>query len=145
MRSVCAGGCGRPRIAGPDFYLSGGLPRQKCKKCLAKDARNWRKANPAKHRASRWKANHQSHLKRRFGLTPAEYDALVAQSDGLCGICRKPETRARRIALDHDHATGEIRGFLCSGCNLLLGNAKDSIDLLEQAIQYLKKSKEKFQ
>lgn len=45
------------------------------------------------------------------------------------------------IHLDHCHTTGEFRGFICSSCNLLIGHAKNSIEVLENAIQYLKNSK----
>ncbi len=44
-----------------------------------------------------------------------------------------------RICFDHDHKTGEFRGWICQRCNLTLGNVKDSIDLLEALIEYLKK------
>lgn len=140
---VCSGGCGRKRSVGPDFYLdTSGKPRQKCKSCTAVDNTRWRKENPETYRKWHRQANHRMNLKKRFGLTVEEYNVLVALSDGRCGICRKPESRDRRMCLDHDHKTGEVRGFLCSHCNLTLGNAGDSVEWLELAIQYLK-SKEK--
>lgn len=104
---------------------------------MAIDAAHWRKKHPAQHKVIYTRANHRSNLKNRFGLTVEEFNILVAQSDGLCGICREIEIRDRRMCLDHDHKTGVVRGFLCSRCNLLLGNAADSIELLENACRYL--------
>lgn len=110
---------------------------------MAKDAAAWRAANPDRHRAIFRKANHKVNLLRRFGITVEQYNAFVAQSDGLCGICRQPETRDRRLSLDHDHQTGAIRGFLCSRCNLLLGSAQDNQDRLLAAARYLNDGQEK--
>lgn len=70
------------------------------------------------------------------------------KSDGLCEICKKPETslanygtKSRRLAIDHCHTTGEFRGLLCANCNQGLGRFKDNIESLENAINYLKKNK----
>ncbi len=135
----CAGGCGLERELGPNFYVgSDGHPRQKCKRCMSKDNEAWRRANPEKHKRAYQVRNHRSNLKTRFGMSVEEYNVLVAQSDGVCGICREPESRERKLCLDHDHQTGALRGFLCSRCNLLLGNASDSVELLKQAIRYLR-------
>lgn len=108
---------------------------------MAEDATRWRRENPEAYKALHRGPNHKANLKRRFGLSVEEYNVLVAMTDGLCGICRQPEVRDRRMCLDHDHKTGEIRGFLCSRCNLLLGNAGDNVEWLEKAILYLKSTK----
>lgn len=136
----CSGNCGRRRVVGPDFFTEKetGRARPRCKHCMTKDAQRWNKQNPEKHKAIYRRCNHASNLKKRFGLTVPEFDALAQQSDGTCGICHRPETRNRRLSLDHNHRTGEIRGFLCSRCNLLLGNGGDNPDLLEAAATYLR-------
>jgi hypothetical protein len=78
-----------------------------------------------------------SSVHKRFGLAPAEYLVLLGKQDGRCGICRN-KPRTRRLAVDHDHKTGMIRGLLCSRCNnRLLGAANDSIERLQHAIDYL--------
>lgn len=87
-----------------------------------------------KHReASRrytWKA-------RGIDITPERYDELLASQNGRCAICREPPI-SRRLSVDHDHATNEIRGLLCHKCNRALGSLA-SISLLVRAIFYLKK------
>lgn len=69
-------------------------------------------------------------LKRKYNLTPQEYDQMLAEQGGVCGLCGKtPEQNGRRLAVDHDHACcpgrttcGQcIRGLLCTVCNNWLG------------------------
>jgi len=43
----------------------------------------------------------------------------------------------RRLAMDHDHKTGFIRGLLCHQCNVMLGAARDNVAVLASAIRYL--------
>jgi hypothetical protein len=76
-------------------------------------------------------------LRRLFSLTPAEYDRIVWTQLGVCGICEKPP-RTVPLAVDHDHATGLIRGAICWRCNRLLGVARDSLKLLAAAAEYLR-------
>ena len=56
------------------------------------------------------------HLKRRYGITQEQYDALLRSQGGKCGICKCLPGR-KRLCVDHDHATGRIRGLLCVRCN----------------------------
>lgn len=70
------------------------------------------------------------HLRRKYGLTGDEYDALLDRQGGVCAICRQPERlmgrgRVRRLAVDHDHRTGKVRGLLCASCNTVLGQLRD--------------------
>lgn len=79
---------------------------------------------------------------KRYGITPVEYRAITLTQDDLCAICRKEEPNEHkytRLAVDHCHKTGKVRGLLCSHCNTGLGKFRDSVILLEKAIQYLKK------
>ena len=58
----------------------------------------------------------------------------------ICNICKNPESHKQRsLALDHDHITGKVRGFLCTNCNLGMGLFKDNIEILNNAIEYLTK------
>lgn len=65
-------------------------------------------------------------------------DHFSAFESNVCAICKQPESRKRHLALDHDHATGNIRGFLCSRCNIGLGFFRDDISYLGSAIEYLR-------
>lgn len=81
---------------------------------------------------------HRDHIKRRYGLTPAQYDALVELQGGRCAICRQSPTGKRtRLHVDHDHLTGEVRGLLCNLCNVALGAIHDDPAILRAAIVYL--------
>lgn len=73
------------------------------------------------------------HLQRRYGISAARVDELVAEQGGLCAICRagKPEH------VDHEHLTGKVRGVLCFNCNGGLGQFKDRPDVLKRAVAYL--------
>ncbi|WMX18936.1 hypothetical protein [Escherichia phage vB_EcoP_PAS59] len=85
-------------------------------------------------------------LRRLYGITLAEYDALFEKQEGLCAICGQPETATlkgvvKRLAVDHCHEGLHIRGLLCSSCNTGLGLFKDSPENLENAIKYLRGGK----
>ena len=79
----------------------------------------------------------KSFLKRLYGITVEEYDAMLERQGGVCAICAGEETRGQRLAVDHCHATGKVRGLLCFSCNTTLGKFNDSQELLARAIKYL--------
>ena len=95
-------------------------------------------------------------LKSVYGISLEIYEQILANQGGRCAICRKEETvkykngTIRRLALDHDHACcptktscGKcIRGLLCYICNTTLGKLNDDVSILENAIEYLTKTKE---
>jgi hypothetical protein len=76
-------------------------------------------------------------LKNRYGLSVADYEAMLAAQGGVCAICGQPDSTGRRLSVDHDHNTGAVRGLLCSHCNRGIGHFKDSTTLLARAIEYL--------
>lgn len=80
-------------------------------------------------------------LKRKYGITIAEYDTMLAAQGGGCAICgTKTNTyrgEARHFAVDHDHDTGRVRGLLCQTCNRMIGLAGDSVERLKAAARYL--------
>lgn len=70
-------------------------------------------------------------------LTPPDYQALFVAQGGRCAICKRKPEEWRRLAVDHDHETNEIRGLLCSRCNTALGLLGDTAALLRAAADYL--------
>lgn len=97
-------------------------------------AKAWKKANPEKVAISKRK----NYLKRTYGLVGGDFDALVVAHDGKCAICHNPFSSSRDRHIDHCHATGKVRGLLCSACNTILGMSKDSSKVLISAARYLK-------
>lgn len=83
-------------------------------------------------------ASHASMVARVYGLTAAQYAALKAAQGGRCALCRRATGATRNLSVDHDHATGLVRGLLCRPCNDLLGHARDEIAFFERGIEYLK-------
>lgn len=79
-------------------------------------------------------------LPARYGITEAAYLALLDAQQSRCALCLlafDKTAKATTPHVDHDHVTGKVRGLLCHHCNVLLGHAKDSADLLTSAIRYL--------
>jgi Recombination endonuclease VII len=77
-------------------------------------------------------------LKSLYGLSGDQYNALYNAQGGCCAICGRTD---KRLAVDHDHSTGYVRGLLCGRCNPALGAFRDSVSLLQDAIDYLKWSR----
>jgi len=69
----------------------------------------------------------------KYGITKEQYDELLMFQKKRCAICH----RDRKLVIDHDHATGKVRGLLCNDCNATLGFAQDKIEVLANAIDYL--------
>ena len=72
----------------------------------------------------------------RYNITEADYDRILAEQNGGCGICGVLPAH-KTFHIDHDHTTGHVRGILCHQCNMMLGGAGDLVDTLEKGIQYL--------
>jgi hypothetical protein len=94
-------------------------------------ARVARQARKQNNDPSLWNAD----LKRLYGISVAEYDALLAKQGGVCAICRQHSKR--RLCVDHCHLTGTVRGLLCDRCNLGLGYLKEDQASLVAALAYL--------
>lgn len=87
-----------------------------CKECKAKDQRN-------------------IHLKLNYGITDEDYIKMYKKQFGKCAICNLSYDL---LYVDHNHTTGEVRKLLCSNCNFIIGHSKESIDILNNVISYLK-------
>jgi len=108
-----------------------------CKECSSKICILHRKnmTEEQKERKREWGFHHR-HL-RKYGLTSSAFSTLLRGQKNRCAICRHKFTMDKKPAVDHDHKTGKVRGLLCTNCNRVLGNAKDDVNVLFTAIQYL--------
>lgn len=134
------------------FYRSRGKhgysdrPMCRCIACYGKKSRAYyRRKYPGDpgFRAKLYETSRRNLLRRRFGLQAGEYDAMLAAQDFGCAICgatrsRHANGRPCRLAVDHDHATGKVRGLLCSRCNQMIGHVGEDVSILAAAIAYLK-------
>ena len=81
--------------------------------------------------------NRASLYKRKYGIELQEYESLVKLQNGVCAVCGEISSSGRRLAIDHSHTTGRVRGLLCNNCNVGLGLAGDNIYRLLQLAEYL--------
>lgn len=105
-----------------------------------------------KQTSKRWYQENKEHclikmrnnwLIRHYKITSAEYEILLLSQNSKCAICKASETgrkKQKHFPVDHDHKTGKIRGLLCDQCNKGLGHFKDDPEIMERAIQYVKRS-----
>lgn len=102
--------------------------------------RLYRQRHPEKRAEEKWRA--------RFGLSAADYKRLSEAQGHRCAICGRPELDRhakgghKRLAVDHNHKTGEVRGLLCRGCNTGIGSLREDPVLLQRAAAYLLESAE---
>lgn len=131
-REYRAGNSGAEKAQAAAYY-------RRNKATIAARAKARREADPAKydHRARERLVN------RLYRISLEERDALEAAQGGTCAICEKAETttskagRVRRLAIDHCHTSGRVRGLLCGSCNRALGLFGDDPGLLDKAAKYL--------
>jgi hypothetical protein len=88
-------------------------------------------------------ARYSYHLKTKHGITLAQYQLLVREQDGKCAICGETDINGKRLAVDHDHKTGKIRGLLCTKHNTALGLLGDDLAGVKRAYDYLRKRAQK--
>lgn len=72
----------------------------------------------------------------RYGITEEQYQEMLVSQEGKCAICSRV---LQRPHVDHDHATGHVRGLLCDNCNRGIGHLQENTEVLAAAIKYLKK------
>ena len=79
------------------------------------------------------------HLKRRYGITLDQWNEMFEDQKGCCAICKRHQSEInKRLAVDHNHDTGEVRKLLCTNCNTALGLFYDNQDILLNAVEYLR-------
>ncbi|QSL99934.1 endonuclease VII [Gordonia phage Ayotoya] len=117
-----------------------------CKDCRAEGIT---KVRPTPHRGPRCHTHHQRHTaatkkrnaerrrERTYGLEAADAELVLAEQGGGCAVCGPRVTgKTRKLAVDHDHKTGVVRGLLCNQCNRILIGRYD-VAALTRAIAYL--------
>jgi hypothetical protein len=131
------------------FKKKKGTYESECKACANDRSRRYREANRDKiseQRKQYREENKEDHLHKKwvrslrsqYGITESEYLDILSSQNGACAICGTSESNStKRFAVDHNHDTGEVRGVLCSSCNLGLGNLGDSPERLLSAFRYL--------
>ncbi len=104
-----------------------------------------------------WRESHKEHIIKhrkkmsrkivlgRYGLTKSDFDKILMEQNGVCGICGEKETRVFQgkilpLHVDHCHKTNKIRGLLCNKCNNGIGRFNDNIDVMASAVSYLRQS-----
>lgn len=74
---------------------------------------------------------------RLYGITVEEYDRLLEAQGGTCARCKKPPSETLRLAVDHCHTTGRVRGLLCGPCNTYLGRLEANLSQLLEDLAYI--------
>lgn len=122
--------------------MSSAAYRQANRQLLRDKQEAYRKANP--ERVARAKADHYRRNAQRLRdahllnerLRNGVVNATAARREGQCPVC----LRHKKLVMDHDHDTGLIRGWLCSGCNKALGVMGDRLDAVQRLVDYLTQS-----
>lgn len=76
----------------------------------------------------------------RYGITPEDYDAMLAKQGGKCVICGTDDLSKYKVKyfdVDHNHTTGQVRGLLCRDCNVTAGVVENKWDKIQLIRQYL--------
>ena len=117
-----------------EFHVHKGFKdghNSQCKSCRNPKAREYSKLSPRKYSYDR-----SSELKRKYGITQADYLQMYESQKGACAICKRPYDL---LQVDHCHDTGKVRGLLCVPCNTALGKFRDDPVILQSAISYLQR------
>ena len=148
--------CGKKKPIS-EFHVSNSRPDKLsiyCKQCSTIQSRN-RYSDPQKRerileRGKKWRDKNpesdvRKHLRRKYGMSLEQYNFLFEKQNGVCALCGKPESTKRmsksngpeRLAVDHCHDTGRIRGLLCFKCNTAVGSIGDDEASAKRVVEYL--------
>lgn len=103
-------------------------------------ARQWRVNNPERLKvitARQTTKNVEGHLRRRYGMTLSQKQALMSDQNNQCALCFVGLEGTRKACVDHNHTTGAIRGILCINCNRSLGQLGDTYERLHHVLMYV--------
>lgn len=98
--------------------------------CVPCGRLKWRREHPPEKERDR-------RLKRTYGITPEQFNAMLFVQQGRCDICGDELAGTKEPMVDHCHETQAVRSLLCGNCNTLLGGARDRADILVAALDYL--------
>jgi hypothetical protein len=118
-----------------------------CRACTNEYSREWARKNKKRHQENynRWRKNNLEHANdldrlRSYGLPRGRYKQILEIQKGCCAICKTNSPAPKKtFCVDHCHKTGKVRGLLCHKCNTMIGHAKDNIQTLKNAIDFLVK------
>jgi hypothetical protein len=113
--------------------------RFRCKSCESQDAKDKRQKDLATDYEGTREKERANNLKRMFDISIEYWKQKANAQDNKCAICSKECITGKRLCVDHDHETGQIRDLLCTNCNQGLGKFQDDPQLLEKAADYLRK------
>ena len=119
-----------------------------CKDCVSEGVKTQREAkypgprcftHHRKFKAAAKQRSHDAAVSRTYGLAPGDYDRLYESQGRRCAItgCRATG-KSKRLAVDHDHKTGEVRGLLCTPHNRVIGYNFDSPEAFDSLASYLR-------
>lgn len=111
------------------------FPRAVCRECNAQESRTVTQNLTPEQKIKR----KEQFLKRSYGITMLDYNELFTTQQGRCPGCGKHQSELpKALVVDHDHITGVVRGLLCSGCNLAIGNVREKTQTLINLVEYLR-------
>lgn len=122
----------KKELPASDFYWPPKIRKGTCKKCS--NHHSHKKLYAEKDGA--WLA-YKRRLKSRYGISTEQYEHLLLLQNNVCAICGQNNKNGKRLAIDHDHVTGKVRGLLCNACNGFLGQFKEDTNILMKAISYI--------
>lgn len=100
--------------------------------------RQYHKDYWAKNKHIKKEKGRQYWLKSKYNITPKDYDEMLEKQNHRCALCNKHVSELeRRLAVDHCHDTGIIRGLLCMPCNTSLGQLGDTPKAISKILSYL--------
>lgn len=111
--------------------------QQWCKACMKNYNPEIKKAYDKNRYYTKNDEWRDSNYKRKYGISLQEYNAKLEEQNNSCAICGLACPSGRRLAVDHNHTTGKVRGLLCGPCNQAIGSLKEDKELMFKAIEYL--------
>lgn len=116
--------------------LAGKSKASYCIECQKTRSTSYRKDPKNDGKIRKWAS--VSARRSRYGLETDQFLYLVREQEERCAVCTEfLPSDPYKVCVDHDHATGKVRGLLCRACNLGLGHFKDDLHRMKTAVEYL--------